>query len=179
MGILGRIGSALFGSGPDPDQGSGQSYGRLADGRDLAGELRRTQKEQNEGEQQQAGEDAVTRYHVPQGYTHAARHLEARLQKEHRALIPRWPRQTRKLKRYMEELGEAENRRQAHRLFRRAWGVGKNSGKLQKLEQKLEGAEDSLFNKFEGGAITEAKFRRESGALKRSMRDLRRLARWR
>lgn len=179
MGILGRIGSALFGSRPSADQESGQRYGRLAGGRDLSSELRRANEERDAGEQQKAVENSEARYHVPQRYTQAARHLEERLRSEHRDLIPRWPRSKRKLARYMEALGEAENRSRAHRLFRSAWGAGTNPGKLRKLEQKLEGAQDSLFNKFEGGEVSEAKFRRESRALKRSTRDLRRLSRWR
>lgn len=157
--------------------------GHVDGGAALAEHLRRIE----EAEEAAAGAGKETKeatprpgYGVPQRYERAADHLRHRLRREHADLIPRWSRQTRKLERYMGALSEAESRREAHQVFRKAWRTGPGGpGGLRKLERKLELAQDSLYQKYEGGEISRGKFLRERGALKRSMRDVRRLGRWR
>lgn len=167
----------IFGAPPAREE-EAQQYGRLASGRDLAKELRRGDLE-GKPEPAATAEEPPERFRVPQRYARAAGGLSERLRKQHADLLPRRSKATRKLERYMEALGEAESRREAHQVFRRAWGFSAGPGKLQKLERKLADAQQSLYRRYEGGEIGGAKFRREEGALRKSFRDLRRLSRWR
>ena len=155
-------------------------YGRLAEREDLAKAVRRQRAEERAAEKAESREEEkpTSAYRVPGRYQRAARHLKERIRREHADLIGHWPRQTRGLERYVKTLGEAESRREAYGIFRRARGLSP-PGRLRKLGRKLEGAKESLYRKYEAGGVSRPELMRKRASLERSFRDVRKLSRWR